>query len=250
MTTLDLQLTQINNKTEVKKAYFTSPLKLGYPSVDSYSRLKIVFMMASAGMLKGDSHNYNIFCEEATRAIITDQSYCKIFNTEDGLAKRKVNVVLENDASLIYRPQSVIPFKESTYCGNATFTLKENSELAYFDIFVSGRVGMGESFEFNKYSNRIQVNLGEKPVWIDNCSLCPSRQKVLDGFYFDNHTHMGTFYYYGKSEVVEQLSNYICENKNIYSGVSLAAHGITIRFLGYSSQDIEEEFDKLQSYIG
>lgn len=73
---------------EIQKSYFTSPLKLGTPRTAG-GRQKIVLMMASAGVLKGDAFEYYIRCHKGTNALITEQSYTKIFDMGGGSAKRR-----------------------------------------------------------------------------------------------------------------------------------------------------------------
>ena len=63
LTELKLQIVRKNGRSIIGDSYFTSPLKLGTPDAER-DRLNVVFMMASAGILKGDEFVYNIRCGE------------------------------------------------------------------------------------------------------------------------------------------------------------------------------------------
>lgn len=132
-TRLELQIKNIQGRTAVSHSYFTSPLKLGTPNVPG-KRLNLVFMMASAGILKGDCFQYEITCGEDTKTLITEQSYSKIFDTGEGSASRQIEIRLEKNASLFYCPNAVIHFADSSFDGGMTVRLDKESEFACMDI--------------------------------------------------------------------------------------------------------------------
>lgn len=257
LTELQLHIGQANGKTAVLESYFTSPLKLGTPNMDG-DRLKVVLMMASAGVLKGDAFQYSIHCDAGTQTFLTEQSYTKIFNTGDGKAEKRQNIILEESASLYYRPCAAVPFGGSTYDGSMDIHLKKSSEFLYADIVTAGRVGMGERFCFNHYRNRICVWEEGRPAWLDHCLLEPENMDLNGMLFFDGHTHQGTFYYHGSAEKEEKLLAFLwgeetdgslhCAQKQcIRYGVSNALSGVCVRALGHTAQDIEEFFDELEA---
>ena len=255
-TELRLQIGQLENgRSYIKDQYFTSPLKLGIPHTDG-NRLDIVLMMASAGILKGDHFSYDICCDPGTKTMITEQSYAKIFDTGEGAASKEQVICLKKDASLYYRPCTVIPFGNSSYEGDLRVCMSKEGELAYSDILAAGRVGMGEKFAFRRYRNRVSVEHDGQPVWIDNCLLEPDLRQADDMLHFDRYTHLGTFYYCGTKQKEEKLLNFFyrsCHNADsrhtddapIMTAASHARAGICIRALAYMAQDIEKLFDKL-----
>ena len=248
-TELRLRVGIQNGKSVVTDRYFTSPLKLGMPQMRG-ERLQIILMMASAGILKGDTFDYEIVCEEGTKTRLTEQSYTKIFDTGDGGARRKQHVCLHGDASLYYKPSAVIPFGNSTFDGDTIVDLDRESEFAWADIMTAGRVAMQERFAFRHYRNRVCVQIGGWPVWMDHCLIEPDRMNADSLFFYDGHTHQGAFYYYGPKEkqerillwredAAERLMPEVC------LGVTEAGEGICIRVLADTAQDIEEIFDEI-----
>ena len=72
-------------------------------------------------------------------------------------------------------------------------------------------------------------------------------------FFYDGHTHQGTFYYYGPKEnqekilawretAIEQIERM---ESGIRLGVTQAQEGICVRVLADTAQDIEEIFDEI-----
>ena len=252
-TELKLNVGLENGRSVITESYFTSPLKLGTPNGED-ERLKVVLMMASAGVLKGDTFEYNIVCGKGTKTLLTDQSYMKIFDTGEGKAEKKQSIFLEENASLYYRPCAAVPFSGSRFDGDTVIHLKPGSELIYADIVTGGRIGMGECFKFKHFRNRMRVYENDRLVWMDHCLLEPTFMDLTDLVFFDGHTHQGTFYYYGNTEKEEKIMAVLMENdlinyakvREIGFGVSRAFKGLCVRVLAGTAQDIEEFFDRLE----
>lgn len=256
-TELKLHIGAWNGKSVITESYFTSPLKLGTPRTEG-ERLKVVLMMASAGVLKGDSFHYDITCDAGTKTFLTEQSYTKIFDTGEGKAEKRQTITVGENASLYYRPCATVPFGGSTYEGEMKVLLKKNSEFAFADIITAGRVGMGESFRFRHYRNRISAWAEDRLVWVDNCLLEPAVMVLTGMVFLDGFTHQGTFYYYGPSGKEEKLLEAFSETgedtilhffkdrqMKCKCGVSEALAGVCVRILAHTAQDIEEIFEEL-----
>lgn len=246
-TELWLEIGLCGTKSRIIKSYFTSPLKLGTPKTGG-GRLKVVLMMASAGVLKGDLFEYDIQCHPHTKTLITEQSYTKLFDTGDEGAVKTQHICVGEGASLFYCPQAVIPFAGSSFDSAVTFDIEENSELLYTDIVSAGRVGMGERFAFRHYHNRICVRMGGKPIWIDNCLLEPKYMDMENMMFFDRYTHMGTLYYYHADKKFPFPNEEIFDREafdDMTVGISKAVKGVCLRVLAHCAQDIEVLFGLL-----
>ncbi|MGN0484931.1 MAG: urease accessory protein UreD [Lachnospiraceae bacterium] len=266
LTELRLEIEQKNNRSVVSDRYFTAPLKLGIPKL-SGDRLEVFCMLASAGLLEGDEHLYTIQCKENTKSRFTDQSYTKLFRMNEGEATKSQQIFLEKNASFFYCPHAVIPFQNSAYTGKMRVTLEESSEFFYTDIFAVGRVGMGETFAFRSYRNRVEVMLKNRPVWIDNTCFFPEKMKLDQSVFFDHATHMGTLYYYGPKEKQIRIQKEMEEEIQqqtfftnvppkkgkqfpaVFASVTEAVEGICIRALSRTAQEIELLFEKIEKLV-
>lgn len=242
-------------RSVVTDSYVTSPIKLGYPqNYTDHERLKVVIMMASAGLLKGDIHQYEIVCGQETKTYITDQAFTKIFDTGAGNVQKEVKIELRENASLIFHPSTVLPFQNSSFYGKMQIRLSENSELLYTDIIAAGRIAMGERFTFREYRNRTEIRVEDCPVWIDHCLLHPETIDCEGLTMFDGYSHQGVVYYYGKKE--ELLKEYVLSEtdeamlwQDVYCGVSDAVKGCCIRMLSNSAQKLEKVIQNIVSLI-
>lgn len=247
-TKLKLQIENRSGKTAVTYSNFTSPLKIGTPNIQE-ERMQLVLMMASAGILKGDSFQYEITCGSDTKTLMTEQSYTKIFDTGEQGAEKRIEIRLKGNASLFYRPSAVIPFAGSSFDSYTTVRLSRESEFLCSDILAAGRVGMGETFAFSHYRNRICAMVEERPVWLEHCYLQPQQMDLTGMVFMDGYTHQGTLYYYGKEEKQKKLLSYETAAPVMLAKTSAAA-GVCIRILANTAQDIEEEFARLEEEVG
>lgn len=264
-TRLRLVLEQQYGKTLLSDCYFTAPLKVGTPRVED-DRLKVVFMMASAGVLKGDHFSYDILCRKHTKAELTEQSYTKIFDSNGGTASKRLSIRVEENAEIYYHPCAVIPFKNSWFDAENEIHLDKNAVFAYSDILANGRIAMGEQYAFRHYRNKTKVYVDEIPVFLEHSFFEPEHQRLDSMFYFDGYTHQGSFYYYSPDAgMLEKLyqnpfdsSNlkasdqaYVNEvlKEDIIYGVSRAKAGVIFKILAKQAQDIEDIFQVLYQLL-
>lgn len=247
-TKLRLETIQTVNGTQILEQYFTSPLKLGFPKAYGKRRV-IMLMMASAGVLRGDTFDYDMNIRKDSCVLLTEQSYTKLFDMGiKGLAKKKVQIRMEEGASLYYRPCATIPYQRSEFSCENIFYLDKRSEFAFCDIFSIGRIAMGEQFAFRKYRSKSTVFIDNIPVWMDNCCYEPDKVDYATLIFFNSYTHQGSFYYYGVEDKLKMVLDFVenknCASKDIYYGISRAQKGICIRALANSSQCLEELFSE------
>ena len=252
---LKLCIEKTCGRSVVTDSYATSPIKLGYPqNYTDPERLKVVIMMASAGLLKGDIHQYEIVCGQETKTYITDQAFTKIFDAGTGNVQKEVKIELKKNASLIFRPSTVMPFQNSSFQGKIQICLSEKSELLYTDMIAAGRIAMGERFAFREYRNRTEIKVEDSPVWIDHCLLHPEIIDCDGLTMFDGYSHQGVVYYYGKKE--ELLKTYVLSEtndamlwKDVYCGVSDTVKGCCVRMLSDSAQKLEKIIQNIINLI-
>ena len=257
MTRLELEIGKQYGKTVVENCYFTAPLKLGTPKTED-DGLKAVLMMASAGLLSGDQFDYDIVCGEQTCTEITEQSFSKIFDTQDGKAVKKTHISVGQDALLYYHPCPVIPFHNSCFEGDTRIEIATDATLLYSEVTAMGRIAMGERFAFRSFHNRLEVRLDGDPVYLEFNQLQPGKQDLEGFFYFDGYTHQGSMYCYFpeesmKEKMLEVIPKAVCEyceryrlaEDEVMYGISEAKAGIILKILGKQAQDLEEIFYRI-----
>ncbi len=242
----------VRDRSFREAAYFTAPIKLGEPRTEG-ERLQLMLMMASAGILAGDSFSYDIRCRAGARSLITEQSYTKLFDMgEAGQANRVMSVALEEGSSLWYRPCAMVPFRNSDFRGKTEIRMEKGSELLWTDIFTAGRVGMGERFLFRHYENLLRVFYDGELIWHDRTLLKPTELAMENCYFYRDYTHQGSCFYCGSEAAEERILNMDFSDPRygrIYAGVTRARRGVCVRVLATQAQDIEELFSEIQDKI-
>ncbi|MCR4902716.1 MAG: urease accessory protein UreD [Butyrivibrio sp.] len=238
---LNLTCGFFNGKTRIDDIYSTPPYKIMHPFTDG-EKMEIILMSSSAGLLKGDTFECELYIREGANLTFSTQSYEKILDTMDGHADRKLKIQVENRGVLNYIPQPVIPFKNSDFRARSDIYFKEDSKVIYSDICSCGRVGMGEKFQFKNYRSRTNFYLNEHLVFTDYTYLNPKEIDYERLGMWDGYTHSGLlFIYRADMENLDEKCREIQENaesRNLLTGASRCTNGLLIRSLGEGGDQI------------
>ena len=90
-------------KTITEDLYFAPPFKVYSPFYDHKGWAKYISMCGSAGVLAGDENEIKLFVGENCKVIFTDQGYQKLFNTNGGVSKQSIKLVVRKNARLFTR---------------------------------------------------------------------------------------------------------------------------------------------------
>ncbi|OXM99671.1 urease accessory protein UreD [Bifidobacterium vansinderenii] len=149
-----------NGRTKIDDVYFEAPFKLMSP-FDRGRHADFIVMLASPGFLKGDEAHIECTFGAGTDSTIKTQSYEKVLNTDDGSASRTIDLTAQGDAKAVFLPFPVIPFEGSTFSNLSTARISPESTFVYADVVTCGRVGRGERWQMNRFSNRLRVSVDE-----------------------------------------------------------------------------------------
>jgi len=194
-----IETAESGGRTVITDLYFTAPFKCAKPFYDK-GMAEIMIMQAAAGILKGDRNELKIRVLGG-RIRVTGQSYTKLFNMGSGSAEQKADIEVRKGAALEYLMPPVIPFASSNFTSETKITVSPGAKLAVWDIFVCGRVGMGEKFAFDRYHSRISVYEDGIPVFMDNALYCPRNMDMESIGRFEGYTHVGMLYLYGYDDI-------------------------------------------------
>ncbi len=239
MSSLHLSTIYRNGQTWLSECSFTQPFKVCKPFYNK-DKTQIMVMTATAGIMKDDFYNIRVHAGAGTKTEFTNQSYTKIFNTRDGFARQEQDILLEDNAELVWMMKPVIPFADSSFKSNTRILLGENSKLFYTDITGCGRVGMGEKFAFRQYHSRTVVwNKKGRMVFLDNLYLEPKKWKLEGMGGFEGKTHIGMIYLYGYEKPR------LMKSEDVEATVTQAYEGYMVRLMGNGGEYLYEYAESL-----
>ena len=230
-------------KTLTEDLFFSSPFKMYSPFYDKKGRAKYINMCSSAGVLKGDENRILLDIGKNCNVIFTDQSYTKLFNTEDGFSSQNVKIKVEKNAHLIYSPHPIMTFAGCSHFSENTVEISKDSTLVFSEIYCCGRKAMGEEFALKKFRSRTEISIDGTADFIDNTLIEPEYFPVKQKGFFEGFTHMGYVYIYSpdRNDLLS-LKNKIREENSL--ACTFTDKGLCVRMLSSSAEEITEKFKK------
>lgn len=170
----ELEVAQVQGRNRLITCRNLQPLKLLNPAAPAGS-CHVVLSSYGGGMVAGDTIRLRITGGAGTRLFVSSQSNTKIFKSIDGqVAEQHVAGELADDALAVVFPDPVVPQAGSRYRQLQHWNLAANSLLLVVDWLHSGRMDIGEKFEFHSFFSELQVRREGRLVLLDRFSFHPT----------------------------------------------------------------------------
>ena len=253
------------NSTDSKKSKtvfnskFSSPFKLLKSSSDDEGRCILPLLHTAGGLVGGDKLNLDIVANNGTKVLITTTSAQKVYgsigrsikNPNGIYASQKNHFSLQDNCHLEYLPQETIIFANGLYSQETIVELKNNSSFIYSDLLRIGRSSIGESIEKGIIRSKLLIkrenNLYDDWEFIDQIELNNNTFKSKIGMDY-NPVFGSLIWVCGKNFSQKELEKVYCSIKKGFSteqgqiSYGLLESGMSIRFLGNSTQEARNQF--------
>ena len=166
-----LAIESVLGESTVTSAFATNPLKLLTPR----SRGPSVWSYLSSfggGFVTGDQTRLDLSLGPNTRCFFGTQAATKIYRN-DGRRPcgHETRAILAENSALVFAPDPVSAYADSTYTQRQEFRLAPGSGLALVDWLSSGRAARGERWAFSRFASRNEVFINGERVFLDSLSL-------------------------------------------------------------------------------
>lgn len=206
--TLNITTKNKNGKTIIDQLYFTPPFKITKPFKQKEGGIHIIVMMASAGIMEGDSQSLRFEGLENSRTWISSQSYEKVHKMHEEHATRHSEIIVHSNAYLKYQALATIPFKDSAFESTTRVVLSdESSKFSMTDIITCGRKARGEEFEYKFYKNRVEVERAGDLLYMDNTVFIPEELDMKGLGMMEGNTHLANVLLFNFNITDEQLKD-------------------------------------------
>jgi urease accessory protein len=160
-----------NGQTILQNAYCEVPFKV--TRVLPGPLAHVILMHSTAGLFGGDDLECSIHVGRGARVRITQQSATKIHPSDDRLAVQRMQVSVEEDAELHLHMEAIIPFADSRLRQTTQLQVAHGGTLSYWEGFMTGRVGHGESWKFRELASETRLIANGGLVYLDRFHLTP-----------------------------------------------------------------------------
>ena len=250
----DLVASSDGEKTVLSNVAFTAPFKIMTPFYEKPDVMHVMLLSASAGIMEGDTQEFQIRAESGAHMRFSAQAYEKIHKMKEGFARRTAHILVKKNANLEYDAPPVIPFAQSAYTSSMEAELEDESSLfTYQEILSCGRTAYGECFQYRSYHNLVTVKRKGKRIYRDNCYFEPEKMELEGLGMYEGFHHYGTLLFFNREvekQEIEEIRQILDDNPQIEGGVSrITDRDLAIRVLGNRTQKLEETFDTIKNRI-
>ncbi len=166
-----LEVEMVCGESAVTSVCATSPLKVLTPR----SRGQSVWACTSSfggGLVAGDQTRLDVQIGPNARCFVGTQASTKIYRNPARLPSGHVtHATLGANSLLVFAPDPVQAFANSTYSQRQEFHLAPGAGLALVDWITSGRAACGERWAFHKFQSRNEVFVAGERVFLDSILL-------------------------------------------------------------------------------
>jgi urease accessory protein len=235
-------------KTVAKEQYSKVPLytqRVLYLEESLPSMAYMYIMSPSGGILQGDRYRMDISLKNDAFFHLTTQGATRLYRMDKNYATQLVNITVGEGCYFEYIPDQIIPYRNSRFYQNVTLNTHDNSTMVYSEILVPGRVGSGESFEYDIcYLKTSAKNQNGDLRFIDIALLEPKKRSIKNFGVLEGFDVVGTVYILTEKKYIRELSdqtNSMIESlPKIYGGATILPNnsGVMVRLLGPFASDV------------
>lgn len=241
-----------DDKTVLEDVSFTAPFKIMTPFYEKPDFMHVMLLSASAGIMEGDTQEFQIHTKPNAHMRFSAQAYEKIHKMKDGYAKRNTRIQVEEGSVLDYYSQPVIPFAQSAFTSTLEAELAdESAQFLYEEILSCGRTAYGEQFDYRFYHNLVSVKREGKLIYRDNTCFRPDLMDMQGIGMYEGFHHYGTLLIFNRElerEQIEEIRQVLEDDSQIQGGVTrISSRDTAVRVLGNRAQHLEELFKNIKT---
>jgi urease accessory protein len=235
-------------KTVAKEQYSKVPLytqRVLYLEESLPSMAYMYIISPSGGILQGDRYRMDITLKNDAFFHLTTQGATRLYRMDKNYATQIVNITVGEGCYFEYIPDQIIPYRNSRFYQEVTLNTHDNSTMVYSEMLVPGRVGSGESFEYDIcYLKTNSKNQNGELRFIDIAMLEPKKKSIRNFGVLEGFDVVGTVYILTETKYIrelnDQINSMIESLPKIYGGATILPNnsGIMIRLLGAFATDV------------
>lgn len=242
-TRLHIQTAKRGDRTYLKNAFFSQPLKVADITEDKTAGpLKLMLMSSSPGILDGDAYQLQVDVAEGCSLDLQTQSYQRLFTMKQG-ASQHMRVVMESGASFCFLPHPTVPHEQSIFSARNQIYLSDGCSLIWGEVLTCGRKLTGEVFQFSTYHAVTEIFINQKLVVKENLFIKPSTMNMQSIGQMEGFTHQASLIYLHDQARIHDLSEtiqtYLAQQPDLLFGITAApVNGLIVRLLGQRGEQL------------
>ena len=150
-----LDVTRVDHRSLVLRAYATSPLRLLLPR--NHGAAAWVYVSSyGGGLVGGDQVSLSLRVGPDAAAFVSSQASTKIYRSH-APASMHLDATVAAGGQLVLWPDPIVCFAGSTFRQRQRIELADGAGLVLVDALSSGRRASGERWRFDEYSSELSI---------------------------------------------------------------------------------------------
>jgi urease accessory protein len=245
---LRMEYDSYRQRTVAKEQYSKVPLftqRVLYLEESLPSMAYLYIISPSGGILQGDRYRMDITLANNALLHLTTQGATRIYRMDKNYATQLVYINVGEGCYFEYIPDQIIPYRNSRFYQNVLLNVHDNSTVIYSEVLVPGRVGSGESFDYDICYMKIKAkNQTGNLRFIDTAILEPKKRNLKNFGVLEGFDVFGTVYLLSNTIYIKELNdliNTMIESApSVHGGATILPNGsgVMIRLLGSFASDV------------
>jgi urease accessory protein len=235
-------------KTVAREQYSKVPLytqRVLYLEESLPSMAYLYIISPSGGILQGDRYRMDITLENNALFHLTTQGATRIYRMEKNYATQIVNVTVNEGCYFEFIPDQIIPYRDSRFYQEVTLKVHDNSTMIYSEMLVPGRVGSGESFDYDICYMKTSAKKQDGELrFVDIALLEPKKRNLRNSGIMERYDVVGTVYVITNTrytrELIDLFNSMIESIPKVQGGATMLQNnsGVMVRLLGQFATDV------------
>lgn len=250
---LSLSFEKRGPKTVLTERYQLPPLRASrelYLNPANPSEATVYLMESSGSLVAGDQNKFKINVAEGADACLIPQAATKIYPSFTGAwTTQNIDVSMASNATLAWKTESIIPFKDAKFRGKTVVQMDPSSSLLWGEILSPGRVKRGEVFEYSDVKTNFQVWMGEECLIYDALLFSPNDTTFEQLGLLEEHSYIGSLWFVSpKLDAldIKELNERLQQLTDFKVGASiLEGKAVNVRWLASDTVLLKQEMEKV-----
>tara|TARA_B100000886_G_scaffold56885_1_gene34865 strand:- start:1606 stop:2439 length:834 start_codon:yes stop_codon:yes gene_type:complete len=174
---------------------FSPPVHLSKPYFDPDTNSLLVNLSCpTAGLLAGDRMLCDIEVTDQASMVVTTPGATRSHFMRSGIARVEQKFRVRDGSFLEFNPGALILQKATNLEQVTEVEVDKDSEILFVEKILPGRIAHGESFVFQKFSNRLSMKQGKQLALLESFVLDPKNESVLAWKNSFSTPYYGSFY--------------------------------------------------------
>lgn len=174
---------------------FSPPVHLSKPYFDPDTNSLLVNLSCpTAGLLAGDRMLCDIEVTDQASMVVTTPGATRSHFMRSGIARVEQKFWVRDGSFLEFYPGALILQKATNLEQVTEVEVDKDAEILFVEKILPGRIAHGESFVFQKFSNRLSMKQGKQLALLESFVLDPKNESVLAWKNSFSTPYYGSFY--------------------------------------------------------